>query len=148
MVPNWILQANPDSDDGYRIHDALADGHGPRLWKVRYWRDIAPGHNFALWVSGERRGVYALGVVTEPAMQRPGEPDQFWKKPEVGNQPAWRIGIKTDDILARPILADELAADQDFANALILRMPGRGNPFLLGQAEWCAIMSHRHDGKP
>lgn len=148
MITNWIIQANPDSDDGYRVHDALAGSLELRLWKVRYWRDIAPGHNFALWVSGKRRGVYAFGVVTERAMQRPGEPDPFWKKPEVGNKPAWRIGIKIEDKLERPILGDELAADRDFARALILRMPGRGNPFPLEQAEWRAIMSHRHDGKP
>jgi hypothetical protein len=67
-VRHWILQANPRR---YRLFDALRDGYEISSWSVVHLRDeIAAGAEFALWVSGEERGVYALGVVTEPAEDR------------------------------------------------------------------------------
>jgi hypothetical protein len=55
----WILQANPAR---YRVADALAGASNIRTWTVaRYRSAIVPGDRFALWATGARGGVYALG---------------------------------------------------------------------------------------
>ncbi len=137
----WILQTNPDR---YRIFAALADGGKTDTWTVvRHRNEIAPGDEFAVWVSGQNGGVYAFGVVTERVERRPGGQDIYWRDPARGNRPTWRIGIRIQDIPDSPILRKQLVRDRNFANALILRMPGGGNPFPLTEAEWKAMLSHR-----
>lgn len=73
----WTLQANPGI---YRIFDALGDAEAIRTWTVAHHREvIASGDEFALWASGPNSGIYAFGVVTEPAEFRPDEPDPYWE---------------------------------------------------------------------
>jgi hypothetical protein len=139
----WILQANPDR---YRIYDALRDGYDIGSWRIAQFRnEITPGDKFALWVSGAERGVYALGIVTESAEYALRDaPDPYWTNPAEGNSPMWRVGIRIDENrISNPILCDELAQDPDFADALILRMPGGKNPFRLTDSQWHAMLSHR-----
>jgi EVE domain len=74
-MSHWILQANPRR---YRLFDALRDGYEVSTWTVAQFREeIAPGDDFGLWVSGDDRGVYALGVVTERAEYRQDN-DPYW----------------------------------------------------------------------
>ena len=89
----WILQANPD--DIYKIFDALGDPGAIRDWRIaRHRHEILPGDEFALWASGENRGVYAFGVVTEPAELRPGDADPHWRDPAEGNRLAWSMALR------------------------------------------------------
>jgi 5-methylcytosine-specific restriction protein A len=136
---HWILQANPRR---YRLFDALRDGYEISSWSVAHLRDeIAPGDEFALWVSGEGRGVYALGVVTEPAEYRRDD-DPYWTDPADASTPTWQVGIRVaQTLIDRPVLSEDLAEDPRFTNALILRMPGGRNPFRLTEDEWLAIVS-------
>jgi predicted RNA-binding protein with PUA-like domain len=136
---HWILQANPR---GYRLFDALRDGYEISSWSVAHLRDeIAAGDEFALWVSGEERGVYALGVVTERAEYRQDD-DPYWTDPADASTPTWQVGIRLrQTLIDRPVLGEDLAEDPRFANALILRMPGGRNPFRLTEDEWHAILS-------
>jgi 5-methylcytosine-specific restriction protein A len=137
----WILQANPRR---YRLSDALSDGYDVSSWNVAQFRDkIAPGDEFALWLSGEERGVYALGVVTERAEYRQDD-DPYWTDSAEASTPTWQVGIRINEtFIDRPILAAELAEDPHFVNALILRMPGGRNPFPLTEDQWRSILSHR-----
>ena len=139
---NWILQANPRR---YRLFDALRDGYEISSWSVAHLRDeIAPGDEFALWLSGEERGVYALGVVTEPP-EYGQDDDPYWTDPADASTPTWRVGIRLrQTLIDRPVLGEDLAEDPRFANALILRMPGGRNPFRLTEDEWRAILSTAH----
>jgi 5-methylcytosine-specific restriction enzyme A len=137
----WILQANPRR---YRFFDALRDGYEITSWSVAHLQnEIAPGDEFALWVSGEARGVYALGVVTEPAEYRQDD-DPYWTDPADATTPGWEVGIRIREAFVdSPILADDLARDPRFADALILRMPGGRNPFRLTEDQWQVILSRR-----
>jgi predicted RNA-binding protein with PUA-like domain len=136
----WILQANPAR---YRVAEALADASSIRTWTVaRYRRAIVPGDRFALWVSGARGGVYALGSVTAGAYFIPGD-DRYWVNPAEAERPAWRVGIRIEEVLPTPILRAELAEDPAFAGASIIRMPGGGNPFPVTEPQWQAIESRR-----
>lgn len=79
----WILQARPEIYDAL---GALSEEAGIDRWRVaRHRNDIAPGDEFALWISGRDSGVYALGVVTEP-VTRGSDPDPFWQDPAYGEE--------------------------------------------------------------
>jgi len=119
---HWILQANPRR---YRLVDALRDNYEISSWSIAHLRkEIAPGDEFALWLSGEERGVYALGVVTEPAEYRPDDDDPYWTDPADASTPRLHVGIRLwQSLIDRPVLGVDLAEDPRFANALILRIP-------------------------
>jgi predicted RNA-binding protein with PUA-like domain len=139
-VAYWILQANPGI---YRVFDALGDAEAIRTWTVAHHRQvIAPGDEFALWASGAKSGIYAFGLVTEPAEFRPDDPDPYWEGPVEENEPEWLIGLRVTDVLERPIPRNEIAADPALAGMLIIRMPGGGNPFPVDEAQWQAIRSY------
>jgi EVE domain len=136
----WILQANPAR---YRLPDALANPASIRTWMIAHHRNVvAPGDRFALWVTGESGGVLAVGSVTAQAELVAGA-DPYWEDAVDGDRPAWRIGIRVDEVLASPIPRAELAADPAFADAAIIRMPGGGNPFAVTESQWLAIESRR-----
>jgi hypothetical protein len=140
----WILQANPKY---YRIFDALSENAAIRTWTVaRYRKVIQRGDEFALWVSGRKSGVYAFGVVTRRAEFMPDEPDPYWTKPVDDAEPVWHVRIKVTDVLEYPILRSEIAADPALANSAIIKMPGGGNPFLLDDDQWQAILAHQPGG--
>ena len=98
-------------------------------------------------MSGDERGVYALGEVTEPVEYRTDD-DHYWTDPADASGPDWEIGIHIREaFLDSPILSEELAKDTRFVNALILRMPGGRNPFPLTEEEWHAILISRRPGR-
>jgi predicted RNA-binding protein with PUA-like domain len=141
----WILQANPAR---YRVAEALAEASSIRTWTVaRYRRGIVPGDWFALWVTGARGGVYALGSVTAGADFIPGD-DRFWVNPAEAERPAWWVGISIEEVLPNPILRADLAENPAFAGASIIRMPGGGNPFPVTEAQWQVIESRRPGATP
>jgi EVE domain len=139
----WILQAKPE------VYDALAalgDADSLDRWRIaRHRDDIAPGDEFALWISGRESGVYAFGVVTGPVVCD-RDPDPFWQDPAEGSGLDWRVGIKIQERPEHPILRNDRRADPGFADAAILRMPGGGNPFPVTAAEWQILQSHRAPG--
>jgi hypothetical protein len=135
----WILQANPKK---YRIFDALEDPSRMRKWVVaRYRDDIAPGDEFALWLSGKDGGVKAFGIVTGHAAPTPAD-NTHWEDPEENQRKIWRVGIKMGEILDSLIPRGELLDDPGFASNPIIRAPFAGNPFPVSKAEWQAIRSH------
>jgi hypothetical protein len=91
-------------------------------WPVRRYRDrIAAGDEVALWASGRDGGVTGLGVVAARTNST----------------------IEISDVRTFPVISRRLLkADPRFAGALILRMPGGGNPFPLDPDEWQAITDH------
>jgi hypothetical protein len=94
---------------------------GPQ-WPIRRYRDrIAAGDEVALWASGRAGGVLGLGVIA-------GLPHDGLVEIEA---------VRTFPVIGR----DVLKADPRFADALILRMPGGGNPFPLEPAQWEAVVS-------
>jgi len=91
-------------------------------WPIRRYRDrITVGDEVALWASGPGGGVTGLGQVTAKSANTV----------QIGN-------VRTFPVIRRELLRDE----PRFANALILRMPGGGNPFPLDAAQWQAVADH------
>jgi len=91
-------------------------------WPIRRYRDrISVGDEVALWASGPGGGVSGLGQVVA----------KTGHAVEIGN-------VRTFPVIRR----DVLRGDPRFATALILRMPGGGNPFPLDADQWQAIAGH------
>ena len=134
----WILQGNPEIYDTF---GALQAGPIDRWRIARHLQDVSRGDEFALWISGQGGGVSALGIVTEPP-KRDTDPDRFWVDPAEGRERAWRIGIQISRRLGCPVPRADLKADPGFAESLILRMPGGGNPFPVTPDEWLVLQSH------
>lgn len=133
----WLLTSNPSAWDiwsWWNETNEELDG-----WTiVRHLNDIEPGDHFALWISGKRPGVYAVGRI-EGLDPRPIHPrGGHWK-----NAPrAARYAVTLDTaayLFDKPILKSDLTADPDFKDAVVLRMPGAANPIALTDAEWSAI---------
>jgi len=88
-------------------------------WPIRRYRDrIGPGDEVALWASGHDGGVTGLGQVVA----------NTGGAVEIEN-------VRTFPVIRREVLKE----DPRFANALIVRMPGGGNPFPLDPGQWQAI---------
>jgi hypothetical protein len=138
---SWILQANPKRWNVFDWWDETSEEL--EHWTISSRLDqISAGDNFALWVGGRHAGIYALGTVdSAPYGPFVVDPDgDYWEDPPT--EPTYGVWLKTTRYLFdRPILKAELAADPDFAKALILRMPGGPNPFPLRPREWRAIRS-------
>jgi hypothetical protein len=105
----WLLQYNP-------VHEQPGD-----QWPIRRYRDrITAGDEVTLWASGRDGGVTGLGRIA--AIRRTDAAIDI-------------ENVRTFPVIARGLLK----ADPRFARALILRMPGGGNPFLLEPGQWQAI---------
>jgi hypothetical protein len=154
----WLLQYNP------------AHGQPGEYWPVRRYRDrIRAGGEVALWASGPDGGVVGLGRVKRAngspigragdAAGRPGgeavdrargeavgraegaaDEAVDWAGDAPGG-PAHGMGIEIENVRTFPVIRRELLKeDPRFAKALILRMPGGGNPFPLDADQWQAIV--------
>src|SRR5450755_4052179 len=135
----WILQCNPER---YRLHEALRDGFDVRSWTVaRHLRDIAPGDEVAMWISGPDGGVYVLGAVTRGAERSAEEPDPYWVDPAESDEATWHVGIRLGEPLPELIPRTVLANEPDCADAAIISMPWGGNPFPVTDLQWKAITS-------
>jgi hypothetical protein len=126
-MAHWLLQHNPAKAG---VCGLLRPGHNRGGWSIRRYRDrMAVGDDVAVWVSGSRGGVVALGcVVGEP---RTG-PDGVTVEVDLPR-------LFLDEAIRR----DDLRADERFADALVLRMPGGSNPFPLTPPQWQATRPAR-----
>lgn len=133
----WILQANPEVWDVWTWWEDQANDLDD--WTIaRHIEDVKVGDDFALWISGAKAGVYAIGKVTDPpdGPLHPG--GGYWVEPP--KHDVWAIGLEARRYLFdSPVLKEDLRQDADFARSLILRMPGSANPIPLEPAEWRAI---------
>lgn len=120
MPNHWIFTCNPKRWD---VRSFLEDGNSLsdiENWSVsRYLDDMAEGDDAALWVAGEKRGVYAVGVIA-------GAPHDG-------------TGSHTD-LSDKPLLAEELKVDPRFADATVITFPRAGNPHRLNDRQWQAII--------
>jgi predicted RNA-binding protein with PUA-like domain len=139
-VAHWILQFNPAK---WRIRDFFDDGRDSGVWTVRrYLHDISAGDDFAIWFSGRRSGVAALGKVTRGASfgSVAAEDERYWTEGHEREQHRWTIPVRfTQHFLDDPIPRSELTSDDRFKHSLIIRCAGGANPFPVEPSAWKAI---------
>lgn len=132
---HWVLQCNPKTWDIWTWWENGAEELNG--WAVaKHLRDLRTGDRFALWVSGQGAGAYLLGTLTS-APRMTTEFDEYWTEPP---DQAHVVGVRCDRYLfENPITKHALASDPIFAKALIMRMPGYGNPIPLTPDQWRVI---------
>ena len=135
-MANWLFQGNPKR---YPVLDHLLDGERVISWSVaRHLDALAVGDNAALWVSGERAGVYAIGHVTGSPFE--GEAGDDWLDPsDHGKRLSFCPLEWTDARVDHPILKVDLLAAGGFEQSRIIKQPMAGNPFLVTDEEWQVI---------
>jgi hypothetical protein len=147
VMAHWLVQSNPAK---WRVREFFADGNQLENWSITRYRDqIQEGDDVALWLAGREAGVVALGVVTGAVEDVPGDDDPYWMDP--GDAAAVRMRMPlhlTEVFFEDPVTREELRHDRRFASATILSQPFAGNPFLLSDEEWAAILDHHRDQPP
>jgi len=138
-VAAWMFKAKPEVWDVIgAIRACLADPSAPPIdsWGLVDNYRVAlvhAGQPCVLWVTGGRHspttGVWAMGHVTTEPYPAP-EGDDGGLRPHVGLEL---------DLLASPIRLIELATDERFARAEIIRAPRVSSPVALTGEEWEAI---------
>jgi predicted RNA-binding protein with PUA-like domain len=140
-MAHWLVQSNPTK---WRVREFFADGNQLESWSITRYRDqIQEGDDVALWLAGPDAGVVALGVVTGDVEDVPGDDDPYWTDRADAEAVRMRMPLRlTEVFLDAPVTREELRHDQRFAGATILTQPFAGNPFLLTDEEWAAILDH------
>ena len=140
-MTHWLVQSNPAK---WRVREFLADGNQLEGWSITRYRDqIQDGDDVALWLAGRDAGVVALGVVTGGVEEVAGDDDPYWTDRADAAAVRTRMPLRlTEVFLDAPFTREELRHDPRFAGATILSQPFAGNPFLLSDEEWAAILDH------
>jgi hypothetical protein len=139
MPNHWIVTCNPKRWD---IWQYLAEGGTMAeidAWSVtRYFAELQPGDDVALWIAGKDRGVYAVGTITGTPFLATG--DEHWTDEADRNRQRRYLPISLGhDLTDAPLLAADLKEDPRFADATVLTFPRAGNPHRLDQRQWQAI---------
>jgi hypothetical protein len=142
-MSSWLFQWNPERWDVWAyLRDNPEDDFSEWTWSaVGYLDQIEPGDRVVFWIGGRPRvrGVYATGKVTNHAFGGGGL-GEYATRSSDRHRSHWFVPFAlTQTFFDNPILAIELRMDPRFSQALILRMPGGGNPFPLEEEEWKAI---------
>ena len=135
-MSNWIFQGNPTR---FPVLDHLLDGETVADWSVtRHLDDISTNDRAALWVSGRRAGIYAIGHVTGSPFE--GKAGDDWLDPADRGKRLNFCPLQWEEIrVDHPILKVDLLAAGGFDEARIVTQPMAGSPFLTTDAEWQVI---------
>lgn len=139
MPNHWISTCNPKRWD---IWGFLDDGNSLsdiENWSVsRYFVDMAEDEDAVLWVAGEKRGVYAVGIIA--GVPHDGTGGEYWVDEHDGARRRDYIPLgRHTDVSERPLLAEELKVDPRFADATVITFPRAGNPPRLDDRQWQAM---------
>jgi hypothetical protein len=140
MTNNWILQAN--SAKVWDVDRYAADHAGQTLredWTIRQLGDeMHIGDWAAVWSAGRDGGIVAVGRVIGTVFDCLFVDDGYWINPPVGEDLHQVVPLLLT-WLPKPIEQAELKLDPDFADALIVTMPGGKNPFRVTDRQRSAI---------
>ena len=139
MPNHWIVTCNPNR---WGFFDFLAKGN--KVTDIESWSvatrfdQVAKGDDLALWVTGPKRGVYAVGTVRGPPSLDTG--DEHWVDPADAAKQRRFLPIKlTTDLTSNPLMGVDLKADPRFAAATVITFPRGGNPHKLDDLQWQVI---------
>lgn len=137
MARAWLLQANAKKWDIWSWWEDQHEDLGS--WTIAiHTKDVRRNDDFALWISGPQAGVYAIGKLRSGYYGPIRVGGGYWIDPPPGD--VYGVDVEaTHYLFDHPILKSDLASDPDFAQSLVLRMPGTANPIPLESAEWQAI---------
>ena len=136
---NWIFQGNPER---FRVDLLQRDRATVPSWTVLPGKNvdaIKPGDRAALWISGKTAGVYGVGIVNGFPYNWMTDDNDYWVNEEDRGVPTIAVPLCTV-WLPNPVYRAQLKDNPQFADSLILRMPGGRNPFPVTDEEWNVIV--------
>ena len=138
LPDHWLFTCNPKRWDVWRFL-----GEGRSLGEIHNWtfsrRSVTPalGDDAALWITGCKRGVYAVGKID--GHLSPGSGGDYWMNEDDHLAERNFVPLNLCDLSDDPIEGAELKADPRFADATIITFPTGANPHKLNDVQWQAI---------
>lgn len=141
----WIFQFNPAV---YLWHDWIKENGESKYeqWLVsQHAREIHKGDRVAIWASGERAGIYALGEILEEPRIKPLslEQQKYWiKKEDIKKFEEKKSTMVRylKSIIDNPLLEEACRKDNLLKNMEILKHP-QGTNFYLDKEHWKRIVN-------
>jgi len=139
---HWLFQFNPKI---YRWFERIRDTKEPEQWLTsRYAKYIHKGDLVAIWASGEKAGIYAVGeIITNPAKKQLNANQHKYWIDETGIykfQEKDSVFIKYLNVtLDQPILQDECRGDPVLFELQVFNDP-QGTNFRLTYEQWDRIL--------
>ena len=138
----WIFQFNPTI---YRWFDWIKENRETEQWLTsQHAREIREKDKVAIWASGNKAGIYAIGeVVAKPRkMTLNPEQEKYWTRR--GNLSKFRekksVIIRYLRVfIDKPILEDECKRDPVLSKMKVLEQP-QGTNFPLTKEQWNRIL--------
>lgn len=138
----WVFQFNPTI---YGWFDWIKENRETEQWLTsQHARDIRERDKVAIWASGDKAGVYAIGEIVANPRKRPLNPEQekYWtKKTDV-----YKFREKNSAIIKYlkvfidiPLLEDKCRRDPILSAMEILKQP-QGTNFPLTKKQWNRIL--------
>jgi len=138
----WVFQFNSVI---YRWFDWIEEKRETEQWLAsQHARVIREGDKVAIWASGEKAGIYAIGeIITNPGV-RPLNPEQerYWtEKADIYKfREKNSVTIRyLKIIIDRPLLEDECSNDPILSAMGVLKQP-QGTNFPLTREQWNRIL--------
>jgi hypothetical protein len=136
-VGAWLLKANPRYFD---IEGALAAGERIDSWRLaQSYRVelITEGDRVVLWVTGSRRGICAMGLVTGTPTPSVGG-SSFWQDEDEKGKARPYLPISVSPI--EKLTESELVRDERFDSAELITARQMGNPSYLTRLQCEAVI--------
>ena len=138
----WMFQFNPLI---YQWHDWIKENSESEQWLAsQHARKIRKGDRVAIWSSGNRSGVYAIGEIVADPSRYPLAPEQekyYIQKADVNKfREKNSVMVKYLKIVAdRPLLEDKCREDPVLSAMEILKQ-SQGTNFPLTREQWIRIL--------
>jgi len=149
QLKHWVFQFNPAI---YGWFDRIKENRETEQWLTsQYAESIRERDKVAIWASGEKAGVYAIGEIITDPIKRPLTPEQekYWTNKEdiCKFREKYSVIIKyLKLIIDKPLLEDKFSKDPILSDMAVLKQP-QGTNFPLTKKQWNRIlelMDQRH----
>ena len=141
LPKHWLFQFNPSM---YKWFERIKESRAPEQWLVcQYSKLIRKNDLVAIWSSGQKAGVYALGqIMTNPA-KSPLNPDQknfFVNINGISKfQEKFSAYVEYSEVfLEKPLLQEKCRQDKVLLDMQVFMTP-RGTNFRLTSEQWNRI---------
>lgn len=132
----WVFQANPKI---YDVLTALKD-NAVNTWSVKaHLKEIKEGDKIILWVTGDKKGCYALGEVKSEIYEGPDDEDQLkYYSSNSKNEISTRVRINIyHNMLRRPITQEQIEGNKKLAN---LKVGSQGTNFSASEEQYKTLL--------
>jgi hypothetical protein len=140
---HWLFQFNPSI---YNWFDRIKETKQPEQWLVsQHFNLIKKGDLAAIWSSGQKAGIYALGqIITNPKKEplNPAQQKYFLNKNDIHKfQEKPSVYLEYLNLyIKKPLLQEKCSQDTTLSDMQVLISP-QGTNFRLTPKQWTRILS-------